>query len=63
MEICRIFQDLEFCKNMKVCLVGTWFPRILAYVEANEKSMLKKLLDEMEQVVDEGLNSEIGNIQ
>ena len=47
---------------MKVCLVGTWFPRILSYVEAKEKSMFKELLDEMEQVVDEGLNSEIGNV-
>jgi hypothetical protein len=31
-------------------------------VEAKEKSMFKELLDEMEQVVDEGLNSEMGNL-
>ena len=61
MEICRIFDDVEFCKNMKVSLAGTWIPRILSYMESSDKPMVKKILDEMEQAINDGLISETGN--
>jgi hypothetical protein len=61
MEICRIFDDVEFCKNMKVSLAGTWIPRILSYIESSDKPMVKKLRDEMEQAINDGLISETGN--
>ena len=63
MEICRIFNDAEFCKNMKVSLAGTWILRILSYMESSDKPGLKKLLNEMEQAVkNDGLISETSNL-
>ncbi len=61
MEICRTFDDVEFCKNMKVSLAGTWIPRILSYMESSDRPMVKKILDEMEQAINDGLISETGN--
>ena len=62
MEICRIFNDAEFCKNMKVSLAGTWIPRILSYMQSSDKPVLKKFLSEMEQAVNDGLIRETGNL-
>ena len=62
MEICQIFKDAEFCKNMKVSLAGTWISRILSYMESSDKPVLKKFLSEIEQAVNDGLISETGNL-
>ena len=62
MEICQIFNDAEFCKNMTVSLAGTWIPRILSYMESSDKPVLKKFLSEMEQALNDGLISETGNL-
>ena len=56
MEICRIFEDMGFCKNFKVAISGTWLPRIMAYVKGNNKPLFTKLYNEMEQAVGEGLS-------